>query len=101
MVLQRDGKPVLAGTHGVVGGTSDILVLRYTRDGGRDASFGVDGAAVVALAGPSASSFGLALQPDGKIVAGGELIDAERHSAVSWSSGLQVTTRRRTSWRLP
>jgi uncharacterized delta-60 repeat protein len=73
MVLQPDGKIVAAG----VGGTNMfgpgvfLALARYHPDGSLDASFGSDGRVLTDLHGGRSGARGLALQPDGKIVAAG------------------------------
>ena len=71
VTLQPDGKIVVAGAVG-----SDGLVVRYTRSGTLDASFG-DGGRVVTDLGSSFDTFSsIAVRHDGRIVAAGE----RRHS---------------------
>ena len=78
MALQPDGKIVLAGETTVatqIGGTGtmDIAMARYTPNGTLDADFSGDGKVVTDLfGGTDEQSFSVALQPDGKIVLGGE-----------------------------
>ena len=68
VALQSDGKAV------VVGSTSmeksyDALILRYNTDGSLDSTFGIGGAATYKSGAKESQdlSFGVALQPDGKI----------------------------------
>ena len=81
VALQPDGKIVVAGN---VGG--DGLVVRYTRSGTLDASFG-DGGKVVtdfgSISDPIYDSFNsMALRGDGRIVAAGERRDNNRQEFV-------------------
>ena len=77
VALQPDGKIVVAGN---VGG--DGLVVRYTRSGTLDASFG-DGGRVVTDLGSDFDSFNaVALRRDGRIVAAGERRDNNRNEFV-------------------
>lgn len=69
VAVQADGKIVLAGTSGTPALTQTALV-RYTADGKVDTSFGTDGL-VLNTKAVSASSYGLAIQSDGKLVTGG------------------------------
>jgi uncharacterized delta-60 repeat protein len=62
--LQPDGKIVIVGT-----AESEMFVARYLSNGTPDSSFGGGGFAAVPVKGSEGRS--LALQPDGKIVAGG------------------------------
>jgi uncharacterized delta-60 repeat protein len=65
--IQADGKIVVATTNS----SSDVLVLRVNLDGSLDADFGAGGQAVLGLPG-SQPAFSIIVQPDGKIVVGGE-----------------------------
>jgi uncharacterized delta-60 repeat protein len=71
LVLQPDGKMVVGGVSDV-GGSKGFALARYRTDGRLDRSFGHDGLLDERL--PSLSTdviHGLALQPDGRIVAAG------------------------------
>ncbi|WP_407541947.1 delta-60 repeat domain-containing protein (plasmid) [Deinococcus radiomollis] len=75
LVIQPDGKLVVAGTNTNVGGSTgnDFTLVRYNTDGTLDTSFGAGGK-VITPVGPTTSSdtaTSLALQADGKIVAAG------------------------------
>lgn len=77
LAIQRDGAIVVAGwfgvdTNGVALGTEadGFLLLRYTRAGTPDPTFG-DGGRVQTAIGPRASAEGVAVQPDGRIVVAG------------------------------
>lgn len=71
MALQSDGKIVLAGRQTEADGTTTrFTISRFNTDGTPDAAFGTDGV-VVDFTGLSAAATGIALQADGKIVAGG------------------------------
>lgn len=70
--LQPDGKIVVAGDRGnPLDYSEDFALLRYTRDGVLDRSFGLDGKVVTDL-GASESAVDIVLQPDGKIVVAGD-----------------------------
>ncbi|MEU0375205.1 calcium-binding protein [Streptomyces sp. NPDC006283] len=62
-----DGRIVIAGS---VGPGGDFAVRRYNPDGSQDSGFGTGGLATADFGGGDAAQ-GLALQPDGKIVAAG------------------------------
>ncbi|MEX0816658.1 MAG: delta-60 repeat domain-containing protein, partial [Gaiellales bacterium] len=64
--VQPDGKIVAAGQDG-----GDFAVARFNADGGLDASFAGDGAVATPVGSGADEAWGLALQPDGKIVAAG------------------------------
>jgi uncharacterized delta-60 repeat protein len=64
IIVQGDGRPVVAGNAG-----GRAAVVRYNVNGTLDASFGTDG--VVSLVGADdTGASGLALQPDGKLLVG-------------------------------
>ncbi len=70
--LQKDGKIVVAG----IGGYNDIggsLVARYNADGSIDQTFGYNGLVVTAFYGQVDGFYCVAIQEDGKILAGGRL----------------------------
>lgn len=70
--LQPDGKIVGVGAFGYTSGTNyDSLIIRLSSDGSFDTSFDSDGSRVTALVGASDRFYAVALQTDGKIVAGG------------------------------
>lgn len=75
VVLQRDGKIVVAGrAGGALGtGTVDFLVARFNLDGTPDAMFGGGQGFVLTGFGPGRDDVATAvvLQPDGRIVLGG------------------------------
>jgi len=66
IALQADGKIVIAGAIG-----RDMLVARFQPGGIPDTTFGRDGRRIVQLGGADAGR-GVAIQPDGAIVAAGE-----------------------------
>src|SRR5262245_11500347 len=69
VALQPDGKIVVAGEAGCCGPNPSFALARYNPDGSLDASFGDDGKLTTDLSGGEDVIFGLAIQPDGKIVA--------------------------------
>jgi uncharacterized delta-60 repeat protein len=73
VALQSDGKIVVAGfsESGADITTSDFALARYNPDGTLDMSFGTDGKVVTDFAGSRDTATGVAIQPDGKIVAAG------------------------------
>jgi uncharacterized delta-60 repeat protein len=70
LVLQPDGKLVAAGYSDTVS-DRDFALARYNSDGSLDPSFGSGGKATTIGAGKD-EAYGLALQPDGKLVAAGQ-----------------------------
>ncbi len=73
VALQPDGKIVVGGKTGPTAlGTFNFLLLRYMPDGRLDASFGDGGRVVTNFAyGYQNIINSIAIQPDGKIIAGG------------------------------
>lgn len=69
VVVQTDGKIVVAG--GCCGGSPAIVLARYNADGSPDTSFGTDG--VARSNAYSETPYGLAIQPDGKLVVAGTM----------------------------
>jgi uncharacterized delta-60 repeat protein len=71
VVVQADGKIVVAGTAWALGSSdSDYLILRLNSDGTVDVAFGTAGLALVSFADHDEGN-AVALQSDGKIVVGG------------------------------
>ena len=72
VALQPDGKIVAAGnTRSSAIGDFDFALVRYNRDGSLDQSFSGDGRVTTDFGGGVDLAYGVALQPDGKIVAAG------------------------------
>jgi uncharacterized delta-60 repeat protein len=70
VAIQADGKIVAAGG-GDVSGTRDFDLARYNTDGSLDITFDGDGKVITDFAGGFDQAFDVAIQADGKIVAGG------------------------------
>jgi uncharacterized delta-60 repeat protein len=68
LVIQSDGKIVVAGSVNASPTLKDFALARYNPDGSLDVSFGVGGRVQTDFAGGADSAFDLALQSDGKIV---------------------------------
>jgi uncharacterized delta-60 repeat protein len=69
VAIQRDGKIVVAGS--AAAADDDVALARYNPDGSLDSTFGLDGKVVTNL-GQSDYAYGLAIQPDGKLVVVGQ-----------------------------
>jgi len=67
IVVQPDGKIIVAGSG------QDWLMARYNPDGSLDATFGTGGRVITPIFNESDSCDSIALQPDGKIVAAGDV----------------------------
>jgi len=74
IVIQRDGKIVVAGSAGDITG-SNFAVARYNSDGTLDTTFNQSGAKpgtmTTDFAGGTDKAYAVAIQPDGKIVVAG------------------------------
>lgn len=79
MVVQADGKVIVAGTSTSTGGSSNIVIERFNSDGTLDATFGADGnsdgtpdgVVNLDLGTSSDDAKAVAIQADGKIVVAG------------------------------
>jgi len=75
VAVQPDGRIVVAGTIGGVGGSpndvSDFGVARYNPDGTLDLSFGSGGKVNTDFNSRQDQAFAVAIQPDGKIIVAG------------------------------
>jgi len=80
VVLQPDGKIVAAGVSDPCCAGFDFALARYNRDGSLDSGFGSGGKVLTDFGTPGDEAFAVALQSDGKIVAGG----------TSWSSAFAL-----------
>jgi uncharacterized delta-60 repeat protein len=70
VAIQRDGKIIAAGDSGTAGRSNEVTVARYNRDGSLDATFG-SGGKVTTDFGDFEAALGIAILPDGRIVAAG------------------------------
>jgi uncharacterized delta-60 repeat protein len=71
LILQPDGKLVVAGFATDVVGTADFALARYNSNGSLDPTFGAGGKVTTHFSGPYDEAYALILQPDGKLVAAG------------------------------
>ena len=71
IALQPDGKFVVAGWAGDNLATADIAIARYKPDGSLDTTFDGDGKLITRLGEHTDVVYGVAVQPDGKIIAVG------------------------------
>ena len=76
VVVQPDGKIVVAGIAQTAPGNSDLGLARYNPDGTLDSSFGHGGIVTTDLGTFDDSIADIALQPDGKIVAVGAVFES-------------------------
>jgi len=71
LLLQPDGKIVVAGEAAIGGAATDFALARYNADGSLDTSFGAAGKVTTRFAGGFDRANTIVLQADGKIVAAG------------------------------
>src|SRR5574341_169253 len=71
VLIQPDGRIVVAGWYTAAGGNNDYVVARYASNGDLDASFGGDGLVTTDLGSSLDYAWDAELQPDGKIVLAG------------------------------
>jgi len=71
LAIQPDGKIVAGGTASGFIGTAGFALARYTTNGGLDGSFGAGGKVTTSFNGFGENASSLAVQPDGKLVLGG------------------------------
>ncbi len=69
LMVEQDGSIVIGGNDS--GNSADMALLRFTQAGRPDPTFGTDGAVITSFGNSQESAFGLAQQPDGKILAVG------------------------------
>jgi uncharacterized delta-60 repeat protein len=73
LVVQPDGKVVVVGTGiSTFATTSDVVLARFTSQGTLDSSFGLGSGKVQPDFGQDETGYGVVLQPDGKILVGGD-----------------------------
>lgn len=71
VAIQPDGKIVAGGYADIGGFDNEFTLVRYNTDGTLDTTFDTDGKALFPMGGMQDIINSLAIQPDGKIVAGG------------------------------
>ena len=82
LALQPDGKVVAAG-YSYSGADRDLAFARYNADGTLDPGFGSGGKITTAIGPGHDNAYGLALQPDGKLVAAGTTWDGSKRCSRS------------------
>lgn len=71
VVVQRNGKAIVAGNQGTQAGGAILTVLKYNEDGTPDDTFGTDGVATVDFGSTRASANRVVIQKDCKLVVAG------------------------------
>ncbi|NVB85604.1 MAG: hypothetical protein HOV81_44985 [Kofleriaceae bacterium] len=72
LAIQPDGKIVAVGSATRTGGGYVFIVVRYMPDGSVDSTFGANGTASAMFGLDTDTAYAVVLQPDGKIVVGGD-----------------------------
>ncbi len=73
VALQSDGKIVVAGEGGPVGQSDfDFILVRFNSNGSLDTTFNSSGIVVTRFSTNDDDAYAIAIQPDGKIVVGGQ-----------------------------
>ncbi|TAK07109.1 MAG: hypothetical protein EPO39_07310 [Candidatus Manganitrophaceae bacterium] len=84
LALQADGKIVAAGYASMGGSTGlDFALARYNTDGSLDAGFGTGGIVTTHMGTSSDAAWGVVVQPDGNIVAGGSVIFGTQNTGLA------------------
>lgn len=84
LVIQTDGKIIVAGRSGNLGLNSNFGVVRYDASGIRDGAYGIGGTRLIDFFGNDEAANSVALQNDGKLVVGGTI----RNAAATLDFGL-------------
>ncbi|MEZ5908176.1 MAG: tandem-95 repeat protein [Hyphomicrobiaceae bacterium] len=71
ILVQPDGKVVVAGYGQNGSGDNEFAVVRLNTDGTLDTTFGGDGIVTELVGGAGGEAYGVALQPDGKLILAG------------------------------
>jgi uncharacterized delta-60 repeat protein len=87
LALQGDGKIVVAGTafHGSGFNSADFALARYNPDGTLDPTFGAGGKQTTDFFGNRDQANGVAIEPDGKIVAVGLALHGDTDSTADFA----------------
>jgi uncharacterized delta-60 repeat protein len=91
VAVQPDGKIVATG-YATLGSGKDFALARYNDDGSPDDTFGISGKSTTDFNGQDDWAWGAALAPNGRIIAGGYAMNAEKASmAVACYTAFAVT----------
>jgi uncharacterized delta-60 repeat protein len=85
VAVQADGRIVVAGSTAQAATGHDFLVLRYLADGTLDPSFGAGGKVITSFGSDTDRAMAVAIQPDGKIVVGGETQSGASTSGIDFA----------------
>jgi uncharacterized delta-60 repeat protein len=92
VAIQPDGK-IVAGGDAYDGSANHFALIRYNPEGSLDSTFGAGGIVTTSIGGASSRLYGLALQPNGEIVAAGCINGSSQIAAVArYLSSPQITS---------
>ena len=80
LAIQSDGKLVVAGYNQSGAEFSSFAIARYNTDGTLDSRFGSNGVVVTDITSNADQAYGVAIQPDGRIIAVGYADDSATHA---------------------
>lgn len=84
IAVQEDKKIVVAGSYENADDDDDFAMIRYNSDGTIDETFGDDGVVITDFAvGDNQYAYDIEIQPDGKILLGGDNVYYTRHFALA------------------
>lgn len=93
VALQSNGKIVVAGeSANFFNGRSQFALARFNADGSPDVSFGQQGLVITVMSGLGDCAYAVAIQPDGKIVAAGNLFDFYHASVIPYCAMVRYNT---------
>ncbi|KYC42820.1 hypothetical protein WA1_11880 [Scytonema hofmannii PCC 7110] len=81
VVLQPDGKILVAGGGYTGNNSNDFLIARYNLDGTPDSSFGSNGKVTTSISTNTDEGYSVAIQADGKIVVAGSTYNGSNHDS--------------------
>ncbi|MUG95782.1 tandem-95 repeat protein [Scytonema sp. UIC 10036] len=81
LVIQPDGKILVAGASYSGNNSNDFLVARYNLDGTPDSSFGSNGKVTTPIGTDNDEGYSVAIQADGKIVVAGSTYNGSSHDS--------------------
>ncbi len=73
VVVQKDGKPVVAGVVSNKTGSYDIVLLRYTKEGKLDTTFGKNGTVIYGTPGKYDYAWNVEVEGDGALIVAGTI----------------------------
>lgn len=84
VVVQRNGKIIIAGVSTLPNAQTNVVLARYTADGSLDPTFNDDGVVVTDYGNSGEMAQSVALQADGNIVVAGSVVSYQRREFALW-----------------